>query len=146
MKRSAALAPLSRDHHHGLFAAQKLRRATADDAPQARAAFLEFWSTEGNHHFRVEEEVLLPAFARRGAHDDPAVVRALVEHVDLRRRAQSLAGESPLDALHELGTRLAAHIRHEENVLFPLIEQTLPTDELTALGEAIAHAENHGER
>ena len=35
MKRSAALTPLSRDHHHGLFAALKLSRATAGDAAAA---------------------------------------------------------------------------------------------------------------
>jgi hypothetical protein len=82
--------------------------------------------------------------ARRAAPDDPAVVQALVEHVDLRRRAQDLAaGGAPLEALHELGRRLAAHIRHEENVLFPLVEATLAPAELAALGAAIDEAERH---
>ena len=145
MKRSDELAPLSRDHHHGLFAALTLRRATGADAAAARAVFLTFWNSEGAHHFRVEEEVLLPAFARRGPADHEAVVRVLVEHVDLRRRAQALAEDDapPTTALHELGERLKAHIRHEEDVLFPLIERTLPGEELRALGAAIAHAEQH---
>jgi hemerythrin-like domain-containing protein len=141
VKRSAALAPLSRDHHHALFAAQRLRRATDASAEAARDAFLEFWQTEGEHHFRVEEDVLLPAFAPRDAAGDAAVARVLSEHADLRRRAQELRGRAPLDALHELGVRLNAHIRHEENVLFPLVEETLAPDALTALGEAIAREE-----
>ena len=142
MKRSAALAPLSRDHHHGLFAALKLTRAGDGDAAEAAAGFLEFWHAEGRRHFQIEEDLLLPGFARHGPADHPAVVRALVEHVDLRRRAQDLErGGQPLAALHELGRRLSAHIREEENVLFTLVEETLPEDELAALGRAIAAAE-----
>lgn len=141
MKRSAALSPLSRDHHHGLVAAVKLTRAD-DDGAAAVAAFLEYWHAEGRRHFQIEEDLLLPGFARHGAADHPAVVRALVEHVDLRRRAQDLErGGAPLEALHELGRRLNAHIRAEENVLFPLVEETLPEDELAELGRAIDAAE-----
>ena len=68
-------------------------------------------------------------------------MRVLVEHVDLRRRAQDLeADPDPApETLRELGDRLHAHIRHEEDVLFGLIEASLSADELTALGAAIAH-------
>jgi hemerythrin-like domain-containing protein len=142
MKRSAALTPLSRDHHHGLVAALELTRASHGDAGEAAAGFLEFWHAEGRRHFQIEEDLLLPGFARHGPADHPAVVRALVEHVDLRRRAQDLEdGAQPLAALHELGRRLSAHIREEENVLFALVEETLPPDALQALGEAIDAAE-----
>jgi hemerythrin-like domain-containing protein len=145
MKRSEELAPLSRDHHHGLVTALKLSRATPADASAARAAFLAFWADEGRHHFAVEEEVVLPGFARHVASDDDAIVRVLVEHVDLRRRAQALADtDTPaLADLHELGARLRAHIRYEEDELFQLIEKSLPHDELVALGAAIALAEPH---
>ena len=143
MKRSEALAPLSRDHHHGLFVAQKLKRATADTEEEARAAFLDFFETEGGRHFRVEEGVLLPAFARYGDPDEPALVQVLVDHVDLRRRAQDLAQSArpSLDELHELGARLERHIRHEERVLFPMIEDALPADELEDLAAAVERAE-----
>jgi hemerythrin-like domain-containing protein len=136
VKRSQELAPLSRDHHQGLFAALKLRRG----APDAREAFLAFW-VEGQRHFAQEEEILLPAFARRVPADHEAIVRVLVEHVDLRRRAQDLAADEdpPPAALKELGDRLHDHIRHEEDVLFPLIETTLSDVELAAVGASIAH-------
>jgi hemerythrin-like domain-containing protein len=141
VKRSDELAPLSRDHHQGLFAALKLRRASAEDRDQARATFLAFWD-DGRRHFAIEEELLLPALARHVAPDHEAIVRVLTEHVDLRRRAQDVvAGEEGLDALHELGTRLHGHIRHEEDVLFGLVEDALAPEELAALGEAIARAE-----
>ena len=146
MKRSDALAPLSHDHHHGLAVAQQLRRASEETAASARAGFLSFWQAEGHHHFRVEEDVLLPAFAGHGPADHEAVVRVLVDHVELRRRAASLEAQPQpaLEDLHELGERLQQHIRHEERVLFPLIEEALPEAELAALARAIASAEENG--
>jgi hemerythrin-like domain-containing protein len=140
VKRSVELAPLSRDHHQGLFAALKLRRASTEDRDQARATFLAFWE-DGRRHFAIEEELLLPALARHVPCDHDAIVRVLTEHVDLRRRAQDVAaGEERLEALNELGARLQAHIRHEEDVLFGLIEEALEPDELAALGAAIERA------
>jgi hemerythrin-like domain-containing protein len=142
MKRAEALAELSRDHHQGLFVAQRLRRATDATAGEAREAFLAFWDAGGHAHFGIEEDVLLPATARHLAPDDPAIVRVLVEHVDLRRRAADVRADPATGAedLHALGERLSDHIRHEERVLFPMIEQALPDDELSALGEALARA------
>jgi iron-sulfur cluster repair protein YtfE (RIC family) len=147
MKRSEALASLSRDHHQGLFVALQLKRADAGTAAQAREAFLTFFEREGARHFRVEEEVLLPAYARRAEPDRDAVVRVLVEHVDLRRRAQDLAAGSEPDVgeLHELGERLEGHIRHEERVLFPMIEEALPAEELESLAAAVERADAAGE-
>jgi hemerythrin-like domain-containing protein len=142
MQRAEALAELSRDHHHGLVVAQRLRRATDATAGEAREAFLAFWDDEGHAHFRIEEDVLLPATARHHPADDPAIVRVLVDHVELRRRAADLRADTDpsVAELQALGERLAGHIRHEERVLFPMIEQSLPDDELSALGEALARA------
>jgi iron-sulfur cluster repair protein YtfE (RIC family) len=139
MKRSAALTPLSHDHHRALFVALQLKRAEPDTAASARRAFLRFFEREGARHFRAEEEVLLPAYARHCAPDQPAVVRVLVEHVDLRRRADDLAGNAGAQTaeLRELGERLESHIRHEERVLFPMIEEALPVEELEHLAAAV---------
>jgi hemerythrin-like domain-containing protein len=104
--------------------------------------FLHFWAEEINHHFREEEEVLLPAFARYG---DPAaapVVRMLVEHVRIRRLVDDLqtqlAGGAPEPAtMQATGDLLREHIRHEENVVFPLIETTMPEDALALLAQQL---------
>jgi hypothetical protein len=77
VKRSASLASLSRDHHQALVVAQQLRRATDATAAEARTAFLSYWSRHGRLHFRLEEEVLFPAYAGHGDPHDPVVLRAL---------------------------------------------------------------------
>ncbi|HEY1357718.1 MAG TPA: hemerythrin domain-containing protein [Thermoleophilaceae bacterium] len=139
MERSDALKPLSRDHHRGLFVAMKLKRADERTASEAREAFLDFFRSDARRHFRIEEELLLPAYARHGSAEEAAVVRVLTDHVELR----SAAADPPesLDSLHLLGQLLDSHIRHEERVLFPMVEQALPGDELARLGAEIERAE-----
>jgi hemerythrin-like domain-containing protein len=137
MKRHPALAPLSRDHHHALVLAQRLRRAGAADAGDAATAFLEHWMEEERLHFRLEEEVLLPAYAAYGDPDHPAIVQTLIDHVRIRRDVGRLAESVDADLLHEIGGRLVDHVRLEENELFPLIEQTLPEPALAVLGERL---------
>lgn len=139
MKRSEALAMLSRDHHHALVVAQKLKRAEAETAEAARAQFLEYWNDEGRRHFQLEEELLLPAFASHGDARHPLVLRVLGDHVTIRSRAAQLAATSApqTDALRELGVELSAHVRLEERELFPAIEAAIPPDELLALARAL---------
>jgi hypothetical protein len=121
MKRHEELARLSRDHHQALFQAQRLRRATDADASEVTAGFLGFWRSVGYLHFR-------------------AVVRVLVDHTLIRRDADALEGAG-LDRVPELGDRLEAHVRHEERVLFPLIEQALPDDELARVAQRVDEVE-----
>jgi hemerythrin-like domain-containing protein len=146
MKRSEALQQLSRDHHRALETALKLRRATETDAKTARREFLDFWRGHGAIHFRLEEDVMLPRSAPYVDPTDPAVVRVLTDHVEIRRRAGELADGERSDPaeLHQLGELLDDHVRHEERVLFPMIEQALPEDELTRLAQRIDEAERSG--
>jgi hemerythrin HHE cation binding domain-containing protein len=87
VKRSEALVALSRDHHQALAIAQKLRRATPQTANQVREAFLDYWIAHGRTHFRLEEEILLPAYAAYGDAHHPLVLRVLGDHVAIRQRA-----------------------------------------------------------
>lgn len=144
MKRSAALASLSRDHHQALVVAQQLRRADATSASDARERFLGFWGDHGRRHFRLEEEVLLPGYAAYGDAHHPLVLRVLGDHVAIRQRADRLARqpEPEPEPLHDLGEWLASHVRLEERELFPLIEQAVPADELMTLAQALERAED----
>ena len=143
MKRNPGLVTLSRDHHQALSVAQKLRRATADTAQEARSAFVAYWEEHGRAHFRLEEEILLPAYAAHADPHHPLVARALCDHVAIRARADALAiDEAPDPAtLRDLGEGLADHVRLEERELFGLIEAALPAARLAAVAAALEHAE-----
>lgn len=141
MKRSEALAILSRDHHHALVVAQALRRADQQTAAQARDRFLDFWDAEGRRHFQQEEEHLLPAFAGHGDPRHPLVLQVLSDHVAIRAQASRIAATPPATVsttdLHELGQALHDHVRLEERRLFPLIEQAIPQAQLLELARTL---------
>lgn len=143
MKRSEALAILSRDHHQALVVASQLTRVNGATVHEARSRFLDYWTRHGRRHFRLEEELLLPAYASYGDPYNPLVQRVLGDHVAIRAQAarcQRLPDIAPED-LRELGQALAAHVRREERQLFPMIEDAMPADELLALALALERAE-----
>lgn len=121
--------------------ARRLNRAAARDPAERReaaAVFLGFFAAETRPHFRDEEERLFPLLV--GA-EEPATElrsRALLEHRRLRELAGTLerelsAGDVSATTLRQLGDALTQHIRFEERVLFPLIEQVTPEDVLRGL-------------
>jgi hemerythrin-like domain-containing protein len=138
MKRSDALAPLSREHHVALDAARLLRRASPDTAQDTLTRFRAFWAEHGERHFEIEEELLLAVLPSCDA--EWAGERIRREHEELRRRAGRAAADAP-DGLRELGDLLHDHVRFEEREVFPLLEARLAPAELAALGERIARAE-----
>lgn len=139
-KRAEALQPLSRDHLKALLTAKALKEGTELEAGRRR--FLEFWAGDGARHFRVEEEVLLPWWARYAEVDRDAVARMLEEHLAIRREALRLeAGEGSLEELRALGHLLHDHVRFEERSLFPLIEDALGPGQLALLVPAVLEAE-----
>ena len=156
MKRTPELRTLSEDHHHGLVQARKLRRATeADEADSLEAAvkrFLDFWQRDTALHFRKEEEVLLPVIARYGGDlsrepllemiEDHARIRGLV----MQLSDEAIGGNVRLETLHEIAERLEAHIRLEERVVFPLIEESLSEAALTELAARLEVKEAAGPR
>ncbi len=146
MKRSAELKPLSHDHHQALFVAMQLKRASPEDGPFAFQAFADFVEETGDRHFRIEEEILLPAWLARRRRRLPSpralAARVAAEHLEIRARARRLAATGPApDELRELGDLLERHVRFEERELFPLIEGSLDEAAIRDLGLEIAAAE-----
>jgi diguanylate cyclase (GGDEF)-like protein len=140
MKRDEALRPLSREHLGALLAAKALREA--DSLEDASRAFLDFWRDDGQRHFRIEEEVLLPSWAAHAEVDRGGVSRMLDEHLAIRREALRLESEeATLEEARELGTLLHDHVRFEERELFPRLEEALDPGTLAQLAKAIEDAE-----
>jgi hemerythrin-like domain-containing protein len=146
MKRHESLHALSQHHHFALIQALQIRLAREQPAARRAAAlrkvaaeFVRFWEKTGREHFREEEEILLPAYARHASlAEDRDVVRMLADHAEIRaliseiREALS-AGEVPGEKVAALGRRLYDHVRLEEDRIFPRFEKTLPEAELRAL-------------
>jgi hypothetical protein len=147
MRRSAELAPLSRDHQHALEAALRLRRATPETVDSACAHFGAFFAREGREHFAIEEEHLLPALPEDDSEWAAAAARVRADHAAIRQRAAVLADGAAntvadrVSAARELGERMTAHVRFEERVLFDLLERRLAPADLARVGAAVARAE-----
>jgi mannose-6-phosphate isomerase-like protein (cupin superfamily) len=118
------------------------RGAATGDAPSRREAGLRFAAFFAGHsvpHFRAEEEDLFPLIAPgAGAEPPEPLVRALVEHGRLHALAGGIGaavaeGDVPGELLGGAGELLEAHVRLEERVLFPLIEETVDERRLAAL-------------
>jgi hemerythrin-like domain-containing protein len=133
VKRAEALQPLSREHHQALHMAKRLRDQPPEEVVDD---FTLFWKDQGIEHFRLEEEVLVPA---SGLPDDHEMVRRLMrEHREITAMAEAVGPGSKNESIRLLGEALTAHVRFEERELFPLIESTLDESELSALASRLA--------
>lgn len=128
MKRHAALAGLSREHH---FALALAKRAKSIDEGESLAGLAsetaEAFAREIGPHFLIEERVVLPALGEAGQEDQAA--RTLEEHDALRKLADRLV-MGGMDELQAFGELLERHVRFEERELFPLIESVLTQEML----------------
>ena len=158
MKRHPSLHPLSQHHHFALIQALEMRRAAEAPAEKRDAAvqrqaekFITFWHKTGIVHFREEEEVLLPAYARHTRLDQDAdVMRLLADHAEIRAAVQDFeqrrAKKLPIkaEALAHIAKLLHDHVRMEENEVFPRIERVLGEENLAAMGRGLTrlHSKN----
>lgn len=129
MKRDEAIAPLSREHHSTLILAQLLKKdapvynglptTDADKAVYAQEQFTNLIQK----HFKQEEIMLDMAI---GIHPDIDNLTTEIkdEHRLITTLFTALKNEDGLQqTMDTLATTLQDHIRKEERVLFPLLQQ-----------------------
>lgn len=136
LKRHKALQPLSREHHHGLLLSWKIRTGFSKNIEPERIRVYADWFFE-NHlipHFEVEETHIFTILET----NDKLIKKALADH----RRIKRLFAETEDDAktLSKIEETLEQHIRFEERVLFPEIQQ-VATEAQMALIEEIHEEE-----
>lgn len=125
MKRDPRLQGLSSEHHHALVLARALC-ATPPSWSEADGAALEArFAAELEPHFRVEEDVLLPALqALRDGAAATLTERTAADHRAIRSSvAEARRGDG--EAARRAGALLASHVRFEERELFPFCEERL---------------------
>lgn len=140
MRRDTNLQKLSREHHPALIQAKRLLEAGKANPPGSiLERFLDFWHGHMQQHFIDEEIHLLPALALAAGQECAEIFETLRQHVELRSRVLALetADQAEPVALHELGELIRAHVRFEENQLFPLIERELQPAQLERIGQLL---------
>lgn len=139
LHRDPALIPLSHDHHHGLVAAVRLKqgRSAFLDEPDVLESIARLWRDELMEHFRQEEEVL---FSREWpANVAELVAQALVDHMQMRSIvAAAQRGEEYEELGRRFGELLETHIRLEERLIFPAMQDLLSDQELLTVGRELA--------
>jgi hemerythrin-like domain-containing protein len=138
MQRDPSLIPLSHQHHHGLALCVLLRRSiSADPSPEnlARLArrIANRYELELVNHFELEERDLFPAAVE---HLGPMeIVESLIaEHRSIAALVRQIARAPSPERVEDFCVLLSAHIRREENELFPELQERLPRDVLDQLG------------
>ena len=144
IKRDKSLVTLSRDHHDGLMLVWKIRQGISLQIDNERIAtyVVNAFDQELQPHF-IEEEGLL--FIQLAPVDDLRV-RAENEHGEIREKIASFRSSTPLTSdLLNFAALLEAHIRFEERVLFPELEQVIPREQLDEIGKQLEqeHATKH---
>jgi hemerythrin-like domain-containing protein len=133
MKRHQSIQPLSRQHHNGLLAVLLLRKGMVRNADMAvmQKFVLQLWEDELKEHFREEEEVLMPPVYDK-------IDEGLFQHMkNEHKRLQEMVGQlhsqhQGTELLKQFADLLEAHIRFEERILFPAIEEVI-NPEIAAL-------------
>ncbi|MEX2587110.1 MAG: hemerythrin domain-containing protein [Actinomycetota bacterium] len=136
-KRHAALMPLTHDHHHALAQCRRLSKAVDSERSvrtEKADGFLNFYLGRAIHHFREEEELFFPPAAARPETRD-LVTRAVMEHLQIHGlvadlKQQLAGGDVEPVLLQEIADTLRAHVRFEENELFPLMERVVSSEDL----------------
>ena len=127
MKHDPRLIGLSSDHHQALVLARHLTEEQRGWTPEDGATLCARFVLELEPHFRVEEDVLIPALRRAGA--TRLVDRIVLDHAFLRAGVEAArAGDAT--AARAFGDRLRDHVRFEEREVFPACSTTLSDDVL----------------
>ena len=133
MKRHESITPLSRDHHAGLLCCWKIRQGIRKNIVPSRVlTYIQyFWHHHLEGHFK-EEETLLFVLAQ-----NEWIEQAVREHRELRERIGSLEKDASPEKLLQFAKQLDDHIRFEERILFPYLEETLSAEQLDNIGRQL---------
>ncbi len=138
IKRTEELQPLSRQHHNGLLFCLLLHKGVAKLAePEVMRDFVQhFWYKDLQHHFDMEERYLIPLKDKYHQLENP-LERMIQEHYELKSIINEISLNPTHQTIDELRKKLDDHIRFEERVLFPLIEETISLPEREKIGKVL---------
>jgi tellurite resistance-related uncharacterized protein len=140
LKRHPSLAWLSRDHHHALALARDLRRLCSEETRDAQAFIAGLrrrFDEELAPHFAIEERELVRRCVEKGEPLATPAARVLADHDALRAMITDLEPTLLGSQREAFGARLEDHVRFEERVWFPAIEEHLGSETLARLADEL---------
>jgi len=138
MKRNENLLIFSHEHHHGLIFCSRLLKAKNASEAVLLEYILDFWDNYLDEHFINEEKLFLPLLD-----DEELTARFLYEHKQINElvsKIKSSTEDLHLDAL-ELSKLINDHIRFEERIFFPWLEDKFTLEELSVVGKELEEIE-----
>jgi iron-sulfur cluster repair protein YtfE (RIC family) len=134
IKRNQHILQLSRDHHFTLLFSWKLVQGVKNkiDSERIKNYVEYFWHNDMQAHFREEEEILFPLVK------GDQVQKAALDHGQIKEQVYKVLSQDDQEKVYEYLTSLAdsiiTHVRYEERVLFPHLEQVLTVTQLEDIG------------
>jgi iron-sulfur cluster repair protein YtfE (RIC family) len=143
MKRHEALIPLSRDHHGTLILARLLRsdappyKGLPHDAEGKAEYALKHYREELLEHFEREEK-MIPVLMGINPTLDSLLACMKTEHQELHSLFNSINISRELfNQLDTIGRALESHVRKEDRVIFPLIQESCTEEVLNKLADIL---------
>ncbi len=137
MKRSKYLETLSFEHHDGLVIASKIKTdLKKENAPTHLIDYvIDVYENGLLHHFD-QEEVSFKEVMQNITGAKQLMSRMEAEHTQFAEIIENISKPvaNVFAQIRLFGELLHDHIRFEERKLFPLIEQSLSSDQLKAIG------------
>lgn len=144
MKRHPALIPISREHHQGLILSRLLQKnappykGLPKEIKDKASYALEFYKKSLIAHFLAEEKVL-SLVKGIDAEIDRLSTEIEEEHYNFHISFTSIDDRGNLpNQLDMLGKKLELHIRKEERVLFPLIQEKCSPEILNIISNILS--------
>ena len=134
IKRNEHILQLSRDHHFTLLFSWKLVQGVKNriDFERIKKYVEYFWHNDMQAHFREEEEILFPHVK------GDQIEKAALDHEQIKEQVYKVLSEDDQEQVYKYLTSLAdaiiTHVRYEERVLFPYLEQVLTGTQLEDIG------------
>ncbi|MCC3215579.1 MULTISPECIES: hemerythrin domain-containing protein [Chryseobacterium] len=134
MKRNENLVPLSRDHHFGLLCSWKIREGVRKNIiyDRIKKYINYFWQESLSKHFEIEDTVLPEP------ENESLQFQMQKEHSEIRKLINTVNQSQNPRLLEDFADALSGHIRFEERMYFPHLENHLSDDEMTEIGNKLS--------
>ncbi|WBX97946.1 MULTISPECIES: hemerythrin domain-containing protein [Chryseobacterium] len=134
MKRNENLILLSRDHHFGLLCSWKIRQGIKKNVSYERIKnyINYYWEENLSRHFEIED-IVLPE-----TENNCLQIQMEKEHVEIRKLIKSINQSQDIRLLEDFASALCNHIRFEERIYFPHLEENLNDEKMNKIGSHLA--------